>query len=143
MGLIFKILCGILALIGMCFGLTYQEISVYLCIHGCPIICIITALIIYIIANYKLFCNFTVFRLLIVLVSGVYVVLNLLFYSKICEHYCNPNINYLFNQCMQDLQNIAKICNTTYEKANLIIYVGLFFSILGFNGLSIKLLSHS
>lgn len=141
MGLIFKLLCGILALIGMCFGLNYQEISVYLCIHGCPIICIITSLIIYIIISYKLCCKLSIFRLFLLVLSGLYVIVNLLVYSKICNHYCDSNINYLFNQCMNDLQQIAKICNTTYENVNLIIYVGLFFSILGFNGLSMKLLS--
>lgn len=128
--ILFKILCGILAAIGMCFGLNYQEISVYLCIHGCPIICILAALVLNIVITSKLVDKCTFFRILLWILSSLWIAFNLLFYSSICQHYSDPAIHHIFNQCVYDFQCIAKECNTTYEHANLIIYTVLFPSIV-------------
>ena len=49
------------------------------------------------------------------------------------------SISIVFNQCYNDLMQIAHTCNTTYEIVNLVIYVVLFAIIMLFNG-SITLL---
>ena len=133
MEIIFKILCGILYCIGLAFVYDYKEISVFICIYGCPIICILTALLINVIITNKLFSKFTAIRVFYFLISYVYLAFNLTFFAKICEHYSNDNIHYLFDQCVKDFQYLAASCNSTYEYCNIVIYVYLFFGIVAFN----------
>ena len=131
--MIFKILCGILYCIGLLFGLTYKEISVYICIYICPIICIVSAFLINIAITYKLAIKVTFTKLLMLLISYLYIAFNFNFFAKICQHYSLGNLNDKFNQCVNDFQTIALNCNTTYEYSNIIIYVYLFFGIIIFN----------
>ena len=43
MKIVFGILCGILYLIGLFFGLSYKEISIIICIYMCPAACVLCA----------------------------------------------------------------------------------------------------
>lgn len=129
MEIIFKILCGILYCIGLFFGYDYKEISVYICIYGCPIICILMSLILNITITNRLFKKVTVIKIILWLISCVYIAFNLTFFSYICQHY-SGDVYVIFDQCVRDLQYIAFTCNTTYEYCNIVIYVYLFFSII-------------
>lgn len=137
MEIVFKILCGILYCIGLLFGCDYKEISVYICIYGCPIICILTTLLINSVISNKLYTNISVSKLFYLVVSYLYTSLYLVFFAKVCQHY-NSNINTLhtlFDQCVYDFQRIALHCSTTYEHCNIIIYVYLLLAIVCINSL--------
>lgn len=133
MEIIFNLLCKCLELIGSIFGYSYKEISVIICIYGCPIICILSSIIIYLTIVHKTINKITIFKLFLLFISGLYIAANLTFFSLICEHYWESDMNLLFQQCKNDLELIAANCNITYEYCNIIIYVYLFFSILGIN----------
>lgn len=133
MEIIFKVLCGILYLIGIALGYDYKEISVYICIYGCPIICIISAYIINVILIYKTTYKFNFYKIILWLISCFYIALNFTFFARICEHYNSNNLHYIFDQCVSDFQYLANSCNSTYEYCNIVIYVYLFFSIVLFN----------
>lgn len=135
MEIVFKLLCGVLYLIGLCLGYDYKEISVYICIYGCPIVCIISALVIHLIVAYKLSKKFTVFKVILWILSGLYVALNLNFFASVCEHYNDSNLHVLFDQCVHDFQYLAETCGSTYEYCNIVIYVYLFFFVLIVNGI--------
>lgn len=135
MELIFKILCGILYLIGMCFGYNYTEISVYICIYGCPIICIFTTLLINISCICSLTKRITFFKIFNLILSFLYTSLYLAVFARICEYYNvkTATNTQIFNQCVADFQNLAQICGTTYEHCNIVIYVYFFFTIIFIN----------
>jgi hypothetical protein len=135
MELIFKILCGILYLIGMGFGYNYTEISVYICIYGCPIICIFTALLINISCIWSLIKRITFFKGFNLILSFLYTSLHFVVFARICEYYNvkTATNTQIFNQCVADFQNLAQICGTTYEHCNIVIYVYFFFTILFIN----------
>lgn len=137
MEIIFKILCGILYLIGLLFDCSYKEISVYICIYAVPIICIISTLILNGMIVYKIVKKCTIFRLFLLIISYMYISLYLNIFAHICKHYQigYNTITQIFDQCMFDLLNISKICNISYEECNIYIYVYLFLGILGINSL--------
>lgn len=134
MEIIFKILCGILYLVGITLGYDYKEISVYICIYGCPIICIVSAYIMNIIIIYKMIFKINFYKIMLWIISCLYVSLNFNFFASICKHYNDSNIYYLFDQCVLDFQYLANTCNVSYEYCNIVIYIYLFFSILIING---------
>lgn len=137
MEIVFKILCGILYCIGLLFGCDYKEISVYICIYGCPIICILTTLLINSVISNKLYTNISVGKLFYLAISYLYTSIYLVFFAKVCQHY-NSNINTLhalFDQCVYDFQRIALNCGTTYEHCNIVIYVYLLLAIVCINSL--------
>lgn len=150
---VFAICCGILYAIGWCLGYDYKEISVYICIHIIPIVCIISATIPNLIVVSKLRSNSSClnafFKLILWNITGIRVFLYVTFYGFILRHYGYHNLSIynperivdvnkqhlIFDQCAIDLQHIAEICGTTYEYVNIVIYVYLFLAILIFNGL--------
>lgn len=137
MEIVFKILCGILYCIGLLFGYDYKEISVYICIYGCPIICILTTLLINGVISKKLCTNISIIKLFYLVISYLYTSVYLVFFAKVCQHY-NSNIStlhMLFDQCVRDFQHIALNCGTTYEHCNIVIYVYLLSAIVCINSL--------
>lgn len=51
--LIFGFLCGMLYLVGLMFGFTYEEISVYICIYGWPALCVAMPAVVTLVALYN------------------------------------------------------------------------------------------
>lgn len=132
--LIFGVLCGILYIIGLPFGWNYQETSVYICIHLWPILCILSTIpmLYYSVKRAMLKGKGYITIWLVIIYNYTFI----LFYCNVLEHYSigtrfgsNP-IPIIFNQCYQDFMQIAASCNTTYEIANLVIYVVLFAIIM-------------
>lgn len=142
--LIFRLLCGLLYLIGLCFGWTYQETSVYFCIYLWPALCIISTLPITIGLIHRIVVNkgrwISVVALpLAWLYTACYITFTALIYryygDNIYQNGTGYEIQRIFNMCMKDLQRIAAECNTTYEDVNIAIYIYLFAFILLVNGL--------
>jgi len=143
--IIFGILCGCLYVVGFLFGWDYQKTSVIVCLRWWPWICclstlpIILGLLIRIGKKKKMWLS-----LYLLPVSILY---SLMYYLEVCCIYATypprdiisiypprDMIKINFMDCMNDLQNIANACGTTYENVNLIIYVELFILILLLNG---------
>lgn len=123
--LIFKGLCGCLLLIGMCFGWTYQEASVYICIYMCPIICILCSILAIIPFDFRK----TLDRIWMALNLSLFLTY-IKFTLGFWKHYdCTDP----FTKCMNDLKGLADIMNTSYEEVNLYVYCYLFFGIIFFH----------
>lgn len=133
----FGILCGLLYVLGLLLGFNYEEISVYLCIYGCPIICTLSALALCV-ANYKRFRrkrSWSSFLLIsAALICNVYLYIDV--FGAICEWYGSLDridVHREFVQCQNDLMEIAHRNHTTYEYVNLVIYAIAFPCVLFFN----------
>lgn len=133
----FGILCGLLYVLGLLLGFNYEEISVYLCIYGCPIICTLSALALFV-ANYKRFKRKGAW-LSFLLISAVligYVYLYIDVFAAICDRYGSLDridVHSEFVQCQNDLIEIAQLNHSTYEYVNLVIYAVAFPAIVLFN----------
>ena len=137
-------LCGILYVLGLLIGWNYQETSVYICIYLWPILCILSTvpIIYYSIKLIVIKGRGYISLLLSFLYNYSYIII----FTCILQHYSlietpmgKNSISIVFKQCYNDLMQIAHTCNTTYEIANLVIYVVLFAIIMLLNG-SITLL---
>lgn len=141
--LIFGLLCGVLYLIGLCFGWTYQETSVYVCIYLWPALCTMTTLPISVGLVHRIVINKGRWISLLALpftwlYTACYITFTILVYTYYNDNIYSgsmPTIEQQFNMCMNDFQRIASACNTTYEEANIIIYVKLFILIVVVNGI--------
>ncbi len=119
MEIIFDILCGCLYLIGKIFGLSYKDISVYICIYGCPIICIFSVGLSLCFGNIRtwlgrilLSANIILLHLYICIANGFW---------EHFEAYPDP-----FQQCVDDLMLISRNLNITYAECNIYVYCVLF-----------------
>ncbi len=135
--LIFVGLCGILYVIGLCLGWDYREASVNICIYLWPALCVLSTLPITVGLIHRIVVNKG--RWLSVLAlpfawfyTTCYITFTVLIYTYYTDsiYHNNP-----FDMCMNDLQHIAKDCNTTYEHVNIVIYVYLFVLIWLVNGI--------
>ena len=144
MKLIFDLLCGLLYLIGLCFGWNYQETSVYFCIYIWPMLCILSTLPITIGLIHRIVVNkgrwLSMCDLPFAwLYTVCYITFTILIYryygDNIYQNGTGNEIQRIFNMCMKDLQQIAAECNTTYEDVNIAIYIYLFALIIFVNGL--------
>lgn len=147
MKIIFGLLCGLLYLIGLCFGWTYQEASVYICIYLWPMLCVLSTLPITIGLVHRIVIGkgrwLSVCALPFVwLYTSCYVTFTKLIYGYYNDefHYVlfgdqPPSVAQHFRMCQNDLQRIADACNITYEEANIVIYVELFILIMVVNGM--------
>lgn len=128
---IFAILCGILYVIGLPFGWSYQETSVYVCIYLWPLICVACALFVTIKAITKEKVGFIV-------VNGILFVLYSLITFAIFQHFLAlPSIQAHFNDCMWKLYGLSDNTGLSYEAINLLIYVVLFSFIVIFHLLEV------
>lgn len=124
---IFAVLCGILYVIGLPFGWSYQETSVYICIYLWPLICVACALFSTIKAITKKKVGFIV-------VNGILLVLYSLITFAIFQHFLAlPSIQAQFNDCMWKLYGLSDHTGLSYEAINLLIYVVLFSLIVLFH----------
>lgn len=139
MGLIFQILCGILYVIGLLFGWTYQEVSIEICLKWWPWICffstlpIIIGLIKRIITNKKRWFAVYLLPFAISYSTIYYLVIKLINYR-----YFKISVD-PFNDCMNDLIHIASKCDMTYAEVNLHIYVTFFLILIITNYVLTKL----
>jgi len=126
---IFQLLCGILgAVCILLFGWSYKEASVYICIWFWPVVATATTLpLIYagikrIATGQKAWLGYAILP-----VALAYTFSYVYFYQKVLEfyHVGIQGTKAIFSQCVGDFQWIADQCGTTYETANLIIYVEL------------------
>ena len=135
--IIFTLLCGLLYLTGLCFGWSYQDTSVYICIYLWPVLCILTTLPITFGLIHRIVVNKG--RWLSVLAlpfAWLYTACYITFTILIWAYYTDTIYNSTpFDMCMNDLKRIAAELNTTYEHVNLVIYVYLFILIVLVNGL--------
>ena len=134
--LIFKILCGILYLIGLLFERSYEQISVDICINACPIICIACAFLTGLV--YKNSWTGRIGKSFNFALGLYYYFLAQYFW----EHYNSPietggDTHAIFMLCKQDLEVIAESLNCSYEQINLDIYCHMFFGIVFFHLLQV------
>lgn len=138
MKLIFEFLCGLLYLIGYPFGLTYEEISIYICIYLWPSLCTISTIPI-ILISFKKILNKKIVGIPC-LISSIIYFLYYCYYTNlvICRYnISNPNS---FTNCMLDLKILAKYYEISYETLNILIYVIGFILIITFNIVVYKLI---
>lgn len=144
--IIFGLLCGLLYLIGLCFGWTYQEASVYVCIYLVPILCIVSTLPISVGLVHRIVVNKGRWLSIVALpfawlYTVCYIIFTIAVYNLFSDVFYidygsnTPIVEQQFNLCMRNLQRIADTCNTTYEEVNIIIYVKLFILIVVVNGI--------
>jgi hypothetical protein len=133
--LIFRILCGILYVLGLCLGLNYVETSVYICIYGCCYIVCVLSLVTLFLNIYKLFRKKSIKKAILVLPLNIVSAYILIMISRGCLIYFSnfSTVNEQFDQCMLALMNVAVNTGTTYENVNLILYCTAFFSIIFYN----------
>ena len=123
--LIFIFLCGCLYLIGLPFGWSYKETSIYICIYACPVICIMSALLSLKYSTIKTFMGRCRLSLNI----------SLLIFYCICtgRFWAHYRVADPFTLCMNDLMDIAHSLHISYEECNLRVYCVLFFAIVFFH----------
>lgn len=123
---VFQFLCGCLAQIGRPFGWNYEKASVYICIHLWPLLCVVMALVMLVIAM-------STTNPLCIAACIIYFLFNVFGYWAVIKHYYPGTINEIFTHCYLDLMTIAKEWNTTYAIVNLVVYVLAFIFIMVFN----------
>lgn len=124
--IIFYALCGVLYVIGLIFGWTYKETSIYICIYGCPIICILSALLSVIYCGIK-----SLFRTFICSINASLLIFYIILTKIFWVHFlCSQD---KFELCKYDLINIAGKLGITYNECNLYVYCILFPAIVVFH----------
>ena len=124
--LIFAFLCGVLYVIGLPFGLNYEETSVYICIYLWPLLCVACAL-------------FTTYKAIrkkrrgFIIANSIISVLYILITWGIFAYYSRLSIEDQFNDCMMKLYGLSDHTGLSYETINLLIYVVLFSAIVIFH----------
>jgi hypothetical protein len=124
--LIFAILCGILYVIGLPFGLNYEQTSVYICIYLWPLLCVACALF----TTYKAIKKK---KTTFIVVNSIISVLYILITVGIFAHYSRLSVHEQFNDCMWKLYGLSDHLGISYEAVNLLIYVVLFSLIVLFH----------
>jgi len=126
-----------LYIFGQCMGWTYKEASVIVCIRWWPAFClistlpIIAGLIVRILKDKKRWLS-----LYLLLPACIYTLLYWRVIQSINMHYpvAAPFADNYY-KLWADLEQIAQVCNTTYNITNAIIYGALFLLIMLVNGL--------
>lgn len=137
---IFELLCGILYLIGLPFGWSYQETSIYICIYLWPILCCISTfpnIIMAILITIK----HKIKGILILFISLIYS-FYYIFYAKFFINRYGIDVPNAFNKCMIDLKFISDQLGITYEELNILIYVILFSIIIIINYIIYRILKN-
>ena len=130
---VFQFLCGCLAQIGRPFGWNYEKASVYICIHLWPLLCVVMALVMLVIAVSTTYP-------LCIAACIIYFLFNVFGYWIVLKHYYPGTINEIFTHCYSDLMTIAKEWKTTYAIVNLVVYVIAFILIMAFDVCLISLM---
>ena len=117
-------------MIGLPFGLNYEQTSVYVCIYIWPLLCVACALFTTYKAIRKKKTSFIV-------VNSIISVLYILITWSIFAHYSRLSIHEQFNDCMWKLYGLSTHLGISYEAVNLLIYVVLFSVIVIFHLLEV------
>ena len=126
----FAFLCGVLYVIGLPFGLNYEETSVYICIYLWPLLCVACAL-------------FTTYKAIrkkrrgFIIANSIISVLYILITWGIFAHYSRLSIHEQFDDCMWKLYGLSDYLGISYEAVNLLIYVVLLSAIAIFHLLEV------
>jgi hypothetical protein len=131
--------CGILYLIGRFLGFTYKEICVIVNIYMEAGLCLLSALWVTW-ATIKCFTHRkTIGNGLIMTAGGFYGIVYIGGFMWLCQHYAMP-MNDAFDLCYNELIQLAKNYNTTYNYVNYVIFILLFLVITIGNILLVKLI---
>ena len=133
---LFDICCKIMSGLGNILGLSYKEICVIGNIYIQGGIWILSALIpmIVLMLHQQTSC---MKKLYLIFAIG-YALIHSILFIIFCERYSFP-ITEGFNICVDDLQHIAKVYNTTYQAVNIYIFVIGWMLSIGWNVLITKL----
>ena len=131
--------CGILYLTGRFLGFTYKEICVIVNIYMEAGLCLLSALWVTW-ATIKCFTHRkTIGNGLIMTAGGLYSIVYIGGFMWLCQHYAMP-MNDAFDLCYNELIQLAKNYNTTYNYVNYVIFILLFLVITIGNILLVKLI---
>ena len=121
-----------LLLLGKLFGLTYKQISVVFNLWVQGIVLVISGLVPFGIAIYKMFESFSIELLILSVVFALYGMVYVYAFIKMLNRYHLP-FDTAFDLCVYDLQRLAMRWHTTYQMVNLLIFVLFFLILLGLN----------
>lgn len=128
--IIFHALCGLLYVTGLLFKLSYEEISVYVCIYLWPMLFTAMPVVITLIAFSNWIKKLTLWNSINLSASATTTLAFWHIGKEFWELYTMPNvlhehlgtIHEQFRACVDDLNTIASQLNMTYIEINLWIY---------------------
>ena len=121
-----------LLLLGKLCGMTYKQISVVFNLWLQGAVLMLSGLAPAATAIYKLVSGGSSIWLAVAALLLVYAAAHIYGFVRMLQHYHLP-FDRAFDLCVEDLFLWAKKWNTTYEAANLIIFVLLFLAFIGLN----------
>ena len=139
MAYIFGFLCLCLEKVGQIFRCDYIDISVYICIHLWPILCVLAAL-------GMLGVAIATGSVWWIVACSIYFLVLAFGYWAVVKHYYikvrgrRLNNEQIFEKCQNDLEVLAKEWGTTYAVVNLVFYILLFAAIMVFDFCLLKLM---
>ena len=127
---IFYALCGMLYVMGLSFGFSYEEMSVYVCIYLWPALFTAMPAIITLIALYNWCKKLTLWNCINLSASGTMTIAFWLISKEFWWLYTIPSlvhenlstVHEQFQACVDDLMAIGTQLNMTYIEVNLWIY---------------------
>ena len=128
----FMLCVGFLLLLGKLCGMTYKQISVVFNLWLQGAVLMLSGLAPAATAIYKLASGGSPIWLAVAALLLVYAAAHVYGFVRMLQHYHLP-FDRAFDLCVKDLILWAKKWNTTYEAANLIIFVLLFLAFIGMN----------
>ena len=128
----FMLCVRFLLLLGKLCGMTYKQISVVFNLWLQGAVLMLSGLAPAAAAIYKLASGSSPIWLAVAALLLVYAAANIYGFVRMLQHYHLP-FDRAFDLCVKDLILWAKKWNTTYEAANLIIFVLLFLAFIGMN----------
>lgn len=128
----FMLCVGFLLLLGKLCGMTYKQISVVFNLWLQGAVLMLSGLAPAAAAIYKLASGSSPIWLALTALLLVYAAAHIYGFVRMLHHYHLP-FDRAFDLCVEDLFLWAKKWNTTYEAANLIIFVLLFLAFIGMN----------
>ncbi len=131
--------CGILYWTGRFLGFTYKEICVIVNIYMEAGLCLLSALWVTW-ATIKCFIRRKAIGNGFLMATGIiYASVYIGGFMRLCQHYAMP-MNDAFDLCYNELIQLAKNYNTTYNYVNYVIFILLFLVITIGNILLVKLI---
>ena len=121
-----------LLLLGKLFGLTYKQISVVFNLWVQGFVLTLSGLAPLGAAIYQLQESFSLGWLVLAVVFACYGAAYVYAFIKMLNHYHLP-FNTAFDLCVDDLQCLAEKWHTTYQMANLLIFILFYLTLLGLN----------
>ncbi len=128
----FMLCVRFLLLLGKLCGMTYKQISVVFNLWLQGAVLMLSGLAPAAAAIYKLVSSGSPIWMAVTALLLVYAAAHVYGFVRMLQHYHLP-FDRAFDLCVKDLILWAKKWNTTYEAANLIIFVLLFLAFIGLN----------